>query len=132
VPVCKYGEEASISTTGNDDITSYKTVNFPPESFFGQLIQTHCTGDIEPRTLNFRSIFETALSESVHAHVLAGVGMAWLPKSLVQNDLIAKRLTQLANLPSVEMEIIFLTQASKRCSPAINDIWQFMKKEQTQ
>lgn len=132
IPVYKYGAEASISTKGTDDITHYKTVNFPSESFFGQLIQTHCIYDSEPGAATFDSAFETALSESVYAHVLAGVGMAWLPKSLVQNDLVEKRLMRLTNLPSVEMKIMFLTQAANSCSSAINDIWRFMQKEHPQ
>jgi len=127
VPVYKYGAETSISSKGTDDITHYKTVNFPSESFFGQLIQTHCIGNSELKAVNFHTVFETALSESVHAHVLAGAGMAWLPESLVQNDLVAERLMCLTNLPSVEMEIIFLAKAANSCSPVINDIWQLMQ-----
>lgn len=132
VPVYKYGAEASIATKDTNDITRYKTVNFPSESFFGQLIQKHCMDDSKPRAAAFHSVFETALADSVYAHVLAGVGMAWLPESLVQNDLVAKRLIRLTNLPSVDMEIIFLTQAANSCSSAINDIWRFMQEEHPQ
>ena len=129
LPVCKYGIETSLCSQDSSGNKVFQAVNYPSESFFGQLIHKHCIPKIKCNKVSFHTVFETALSESVYAHVLAGAGIAWLPESLVKNDLEIKRLMHITNLPSVEMKIIFLTQEANRCSSVINSIWQFMQKK---
>ncbi len=128
IPVCAQGAESSVSIRDSDGTERYAMVSFPPESFFGQLIHEYCIPGSESSAASFQTVFETALSESVHAHVLAGAGMAWLPASLVEYDLETKRLVQLTDLFALEMEIVFLTQAVN-CSAVVEDIWQFMQQQ---
>lgn len=84
-------------------------VAFPADSFFGSLIQAHCIGSPKVSRLNLLPMVETALSEGAHAMVRAGVGLAWLPASLVRKDLEGGRLVQLADMPTVALDISFYT-----------------------
>lgn len=76
-------------------------VAFPDESFFGELIQTAI--DTEA-SIEFDTVYITAQSESVHELVRQGIGMAWLPQSLVAEDLDEGVLMQLP-LPAVSLDI---------------------------
>lgn len=42
--------------------------------------------------LQLRAVLESSLVEALRAHALAGLGMAWLPASVIADDLNAKRL----------------------------------------
>jgi DNA-binding transcriptional LysR family regulator len=42
--------------------------------------------------LPLRSVLESSLVEALRAHALAGLGVAWLPESIIADDLNAKRL----------------------------------------
>lgn len=100
-------------------------VSFTAESFFGQLILDNCISMCSNQELSFTSVLETSLSESVHAHVLAGKGVAWLPKSLVQEDLLNHKLSIIPNLPTLDLQIILFSYAQEQCTQLVNNIWQY-------
>lgn len=125
VPVYKIGAEHHILKE-IDGVLNYVTVSFPPDSFFGELIQKYCMSHLKPEDGNFHCVYETALSESVHAHVLCGTGMAWLPESLVREDLKDNRLTIIDELPTLPLEIIFLTHTENISNPIANRIWDYL------
>lgn len=77
-------------------------VGFPNDSFFGEIIQT-TINQLRP-VITFEPVYITAQSESVHELVRQGVGMAWLPYSLVALDLKAQSLRRLA-LPEITLDI---------------------------
>lgn len=68
-------------------------IGFPNESFFGQLIQSSI--DSVPTNCTLDPVYVTAQSESVHELVRQGVGVAWLPESLVHDELREHRLLRL-------------------------------------
>ena len=77
-------------------------IGFPSESFFGQLIQSSIDAIQAQCTLD--PVYITAQSESVHELVRQGVGVAWLPESLVANELHDQQLLRLP-LPEIALEI---------------------------
>lgn len=84
-------------------------IAFPSESFFGQLIQSSI--DSNQCQAQFDPVYITAQSESVHELVRQGIGLAWLPKSLLTSDLAQGALTQV-DLPSVSLDIRLYWRAS--------------------
>lgn len=102
IPVCVDPHKYAGSLEG---LRNVDLVGFPVEAFFGRLIQKECLPKFA-QTTRFNLIYETALTESIKAMVLQGVGMAWLPSRLVAKELEAGELTQIAGFPCVDMEII--------------------------
>ena len=47
-----------------------------------------------PRELHLHTVTESDFAESLHEQALQGVGLAWLPRGLVGNDLQAGRLVE--------------------------------------
>jgi DNA-binding transcriptional LysR family regulator len=77
-------------------------IGFPAESFFGQLIQSSI--DLVQTEFTLDPVYITAQSESVHELVRQGVGVAWLPQSLVSNELQNQELIRLP-LPAINLHI---------------------------
>ncbi|MDG0978410.1 MAG: LysR substrate-binding domain-containing protein [Halieaceae bacterium] len=77
-------------------------IAFPNESFFGQLIQSAI--DSNKCQAHFDPVYITAQSESVHELVRQGIGLAWLPESLVAPDIANNVLIKLP-LPAVSLDI---------------------------
>lgn len=77
-------------------------IGFPAESFFGQLIQSSI--DLVQTEFTLDPVYITAQSESVHELVRQGVGVAWLPQSLVSIELKNQELIRLP-LPAINLDI---------------------------
>lgn len=77
-------------------------IGFPAESFFGQLIQSSI--DLVQTEFTLDPVYITAQSESVHELVRQGVGVAWLPQSLVSIELQNQELIRLP-LPAINLDI---------------------------
>jgi DNA-binding transcriptional LysR family regulator len=54
--------------------------------------------------LALRAVLESSLVEALRAHALAGLGVAWLPGSVIADDLNAKRLVR-AGPPSLDVPL---------------------------
>jgi DNA-binding transcriptional LysR family regulator len=123
IPVCASFKASDFKQKEGISANTFNIVSFTAESFFGQLITEHCGGECKSGNISFNSVIETSLSESVHAHVLAGTGFAWLPKNLVAQDLAAGVLTQLAFLPSLDLEIYLFAHSSTKSNQVVNKLW---------
>jgi DNA-binding transcriptional LysR family regulator len=96
----------------SDTLRALPLIGFPNESFLGQVIHQLIT--TEKQESQFDSVYITAQSESVHELARQGLGMAWLPKSLVKNDLEKGTLAVLP-LPSRSLEIrLYWREADQR------------------
>jgi LysR family transcriptional regulator, hypochlorite-specific transcription factor HypT len=68
-------------------------------------------------------VAETALTLAAQELALAGLGTAWLPRSLVQGMLADRRLTDLSgHLPSVALDVTAVRLATQR-QPIEDAIW---------
>jgi DNA-binding transcriptional LysR family regulator len=79
---------------------------FPPDSFFGQVVRA----EVLPELMRRQQVVVRCVSEfamGLRELALVGQGAAWLPASLIQDDLARKSLLPLRRLGrSVGMEIV--------------------------
>lgn len=79
---------------------------FPPESFFGQVMRS----DAMPELMRRRQVVVRCVSEfamGLRELALIGQGAAWLPRSLIREDLRHRRLLPLPQLgQAVTMDIV--------------------------
>jgi LysR family transcriptional regulator, hypochlorite-specific transcription factor HypT len=89
---------------------------FPPDSFFGQAVRAEALPDLMRRQqVTVRCVSEFAMG--LRELALISHGAAWLPASLIQDDLASGRLLPLNKLGhSVRLEIVafFANQAGER------------------
>ena len=84
VPVCL----PPLADTLGDDLP---VIGYPSDVFLGELVERRLWAGLPAgRTINRRA--ETALTLAAYHYALNGIGIAWLPLSLVAADLEAKRL----------------------------------------
>lgn len=122
LPICS--AKSDIATKDLNELTSIDMVGFPAESFFGRLIAQECIPKASPN-LSFDLVCETAFSDSIKSMVLQGMGMSWLPATLVEEDLSRGDLVQLKNLPIHEMKIMLYRQKAAR-TPEIDALWKYL------
>ncbi|MBS1178173.1 MAG: LysR family transcriptional regulator [Proteobacteria bacterium] len=79
---------------------------FPPDSFFGQVVRA----EVLPELMRRQQVVVRCVSEfamALRELALVGQGAAWLPASLIQDDLARKSLLPLGRLGhSVRMDIV--------------------------
>lgn len=84
VPVCL----PALAETLEDELP---VIGYPSDVFLGELVERRLwAGLSQGRTINRRA--ETALTLAAYHYALNGIGIAWLPLSLVAADLEAGRL----------------------------------------
>jgi len=90
---------------GKLDKTSIPLLTFPQGGFMSDALMVSCLpAAMQAYTINV--ICETAFSVSLKEMVLAGMGVAWLPKSLIQQELVAGRVLSLeAALGTCELPV---------------------------
>lgn len=95
-----------------------KLLSYPEESFLGRLVKLECLPHIQPDIV-YRPVFENALAEGLKALALQGHGVAWLPESLIRNELDNGQLIILQPpLASVDLKIFLFRFRSPRTSEA--------------
>lgn len=72
-------------------------LNHTTESFFGKLLTTRCFEKL-PANIPINYRYQSSLSEALKALVLNGKGIAYLPRSIVQQELDSKTLVQITNI----------------------------------
>ncbi len=103
-----------------------KLVSHPAASFFGRLLQRECMSRL-PADLQINLACENGLSEALKALVLKGYGMAWLPRSLISNELDSGQLLRLEEpLHSVDLTIKLFRLRQSR-SRAAEQFWQYLQ-----
>lgn len=86
IPVCL----PSVAGALGDDLP---VIGYPSDVFLGELVERHLWAELPPgRSINRRA--ETALTLAAYHYALNGIGIAWLPLSLVADDLAAGRLVR--------------------------------------
>ncbi len=126
IPVSAVDENGELFHSPEDSLP-LKLINYPSDAFIGRIVQSDCMPQIQAK-IRTKTVLENALVESVKALVLAGHGMAWLPKSIVKKDLAEKRLKQLSDLPSAKMKIRIYCVNPDRTLEMTN-IWQHLRSE---
>ena len=101
---------------------------YPNTSFFGSLIGTETLPRIL-RSVNASITCESAFSVGLKEMALASIGAAWVPRSIVVNEIESGRLLDLNEIsPPIPMHVVaHLSLASQ--NPAIADLIKMIKPE---
>ena len=112
---CNLGHERFIPVFATNElhkiIQEYENgdtpvVAYPSDAFLGQVVNREIFSKMW-NTTNIHKKAETALTLAALHLALAGVGVAWLPYSLVASDIASGKLTELSNMfPSCELAVV--------------------------
>ncbi len=106
---------------GTNDLLAYA-----PGSFLGQCV-AGMIGEM-PSRIQFKTVFESPSSEVLRAMALAGFGTAFLPKSLIEDDLMAEYLVPaLPPRHTMPLDILLLRLPSRLGNDA-EKLWSAMNR----
>jgi LysR family transcriptional regulator, hypochlorite-specific transcription factor HypT len=96
-------------------------LNYSPDAFLGK-VTASLINAAQPN-LNLELQYESAFAEAVRAQTLAGSGVAWLPQSLILNDLKDGKLVEAGkDLPQAVLEI-WMYKSGKERSSIVDSLW---------
>jgi len=96
---------------------------YGPGAFFGHAL----TSLFEQRPLERTTIYENTMSEGLKAMALAGWGLAWIPESIIVDDLAAKRIVR-AGDPSWDLNVdVRLYRFLANDRPIVRRFWNLLE-----
>ena len=114
-----------LGQTFGGDHTDGKTlplVSYSPGCFLGKM-QEVLTKHYHANSIAFHTVFENSMSETLKRMILAGQGVGWLPKSVIENELRQNTLLVLPeNTAVLELDVV-LVRKSVTGSPLMQKIW---------
>lgn len=94
-----------------DQATPLALLSFPEDSFFGQVLRAQVLSALM-KARPVEIVCESAFTGGLKEMALNGMGIAWLPYSLVRHEIADGRLSYLgAALPDCELEIVLYRRA---------------------
>ncbi len=100
-------------------------LNYAPDAFLGKVTASLLNSAASRLNLDLR--YESAFAEAIRAQTLVGSGMAWLPRSLIDNDLREGRLVAAGqDLPEAPLEI-WLYISTQNSSRTVEKLWHSAK-----
>jgi LysR family transcriptional regulator, hypochlorite-specific transcription factor HypT len=103
-------------------------IGYPTDVFLGQVFDRTIAPRL-PTSVILTPRAETALTLAMIQLVLDGIGVAWLPQSLILDHLAQKRLVQLGpDLPEQELEVRMIRLAEGQ-KPQNDSIWGLLSHE---
>ena len=98
-------------------------VSYSPSCFLGKM-QEILTKHYHANNIAFHTVFENSMSETLKRMILAGQGVGWLPKSVIENELRQKSLLVLPESTAVlELDVV-LVRKSVAGSTLMQKIWE--------
>ncbi len=94
---------------------------YPKDAYLGGLVQQHCLPALAEQP--WQPVCENALGEGLKAQLLQGEGVAFLPESLVRDELASGRVVVLEQSPSLQLDIE-LCRAGEPRSELAERFWQ--------
>ncbi|MDV2857031.1 LysR family transcriptional regulator [Oceanimonas sp. CAM02] len=94
---------------------------YPKDAYLGALVQQHCLPALAEQP--WQPVCENALGEGLKAQLLQGEGVAFLPESLVRDELASGRVVVLEQSPSLQLDIE-LCRAGEPRSELAERFWQ--------
>ena len=125
VPISAMGQDG-MPLHRPQSTTVLKLLSYPPDSFLGRIMYKHCLGALLRRQ-RIETIHESVFLAGVKEMVLAGLGMAWLPESLIQRELQAGSLVVVQDgLESVTLELGLYRNPRATHPAALDRIWALL------
>lgn len=113
---------------GQNEIPNDTPVIFyPDQSYFGELLG-QMGMKFSTRYTAENPVYETAFSVGIREMVLKGLGVAWLPMSMVYREIETGKLINLARFyGNVPLKIAFYTNSNDDTSYAVRYLWSVGK-----
>lgn len=105
-----------------------KLLAYPPDSFLGRIMYKHSVGALLRRQ-HVEIVHESVFLAGIKEMVIAGLGMAWLPKGLVQRELESGSLIVIEDdgLKTVALDLGLYRSAYATHPAAIDRLWRLLK-----
>ena len=99
-----------------------RLINYAPDSFLGQVVREICDRELSPG-VHVETVCETSFAAGIKSMCVAGLGVGWLPRALVAEELAEGRLISLADrLPSPRLDID-VCRLPDYVNPALDALW---------
>ena len=132
-PSLDLGEEVLIPVTAPDDHgkamirlpgsidATIPFLRYSPESFLGKTVE-QCLSRLE-EPVNLEAVYENALAEAIKCMAVAGYGLAWLPRSLITEQLAAGELVPAGDSYWHMALKIRLYRCNSDMTPQVKSVW---------
>ena len=121
IPVCLTSEHNAIKSHMIEG--RLPVIAYPSDSYLGQVIEREVFFQLRAQ-LTIDRVAETSLTLAILPMTLAGVGVGWLPDSLVAADLASGQLTHLRDaLPDCELSVMAIRLHDSR-SIFKSEVWE--------
>ncbi|MEP2921404.1 LysR substrate-binding domain-containing protein [Sulfitobacter sp.] len=113
-------EQALEARTGGETLP---LVSYSSGCFLGKM-QEILTKHYYTKHIVFHTVFESSMSETLKRMILAGQGLGWLPKSIIEDELQQNKLQILSADDAVlELDLV-LVRKTATGSPLMQKIWE--------
>ena len=107
---------------GREADGSLPVIAYPEDVFFGQIVESRLWSRLPPDTVPRRRAV-TALTLAAYRYALDGLGVAWLPRSLIEEDLAHGRLVRVRDAgPDLGLDVR-LIRLGQPLRPAVLLAW---------
>ncbi len=123
------GEDFLVPVTSPGLMASFEgmkvpTITYPPDVFLGR-IMAQCILPSLPEGMVLAPKAETALTLAACEYALGGIGLAWLPMTLVRRHLENKELVHIDHLPEQKLNITLIRLSDQQSDENIR-IWEHL------
>lgn len=105
-----------------NDAVTIQYVGYPQYSFTDKIIRPI----IDPLSRRLHKIYESPFTGSILAMLIEGVGMSWLPESVVADELAAGRLKYLGNEEMTAEIRVFIYRRKESTGPVMERFWNHL------
>ena len=101
-------------------------LSFPLLSYSKQAYLRNCVDEAIENKLDYRTLYETDNAGDLKELVLQGLGVAWLPKLLVEGEIQENKLKVLDGKQYYLFQDVYLVKREMSFSNRINYIWNVL------
>ena len=124
LPVANTQDNPELS----DDLSRGRVpiVSYPRNIFLGEVLEHYLA--VHPTdNMSYVTVAEAGLGPAVHEFVKEGLGVGWLPSSVVAQDIEQGQLTDLSDvLPAFNLDVLAIKSASMT-SAGDDKVWQLIR-----
>lgn len=103
-------------------------LSYPQDSFFGQILWDERLPQLI-RLVRVETVCESAFAPGLRELVLNGLGVGWLPESLIRDDLSTRQLVALDHVTApCDLDIVIYSHRHG-ANPAVERIWEFLRSD---
>lgn len=107
---------------GHEDGPLIPFLSYAQGMSLGRILRSHMHELCE--TTRLRTVYEADLADALHAMVHQGLGLAWLPQTLVQSDLADGRLARAAGADKdIALNVRICRRAAAQSKPLTRQVW---------